>query len=83
MFANNFCKQFGHRSGPNACRAWSGSKLFDILMVFLKEFFEKVGQRIYKKKILKPELGFLPKHMSLPFDARRFQMPCKCNIKLK
>ena len=25
-----------------ACRAWSGSKLFDTLIAFLKEFFEKV-----------------------------------------
>ena len=24
-------------------RAWSGSELFDILMVFLKEFFQKVN----------------------------------------
>ena len=31
--ADNFCKQFGPKS-------WS--KLFDTLMVFLKEFFEKV-----------------------------------------
>ena len=30
------------------CRAWSESKLFDILMVFLKEFSEKM---IVKKKI--------------------------------
>ena len=26
----------------NKCRAWSESKLFDTMMVFLKEFFEKV-----------------------------------------
>ena len=39
--ADNLCKQFGSRSGPTKCRAWSGSKLFDTLMVFLKEFFEK------------------------------------------
>ena len=32
-------KQFGPRSGPTNCWAWSGSKLFDTLMVFLKEFF--------------------------------------------
>ena len=36
-------KQFGPRSGPMNRRAWSGSKLFDILMVFLKEFFQKVN----------------------------------------
>ena len=40
--ADNLGKQFGPRSGPTNRRAWSGSKLFDILMVFLKEFFQKV-----------------------------------------
>ena len=40
--ADNFFKQFRTRSGRTECRAWSGSKLFDTLMVFLKEFFEKV-----------------------------------------
>ena len=40
--ADNFCKQFGPRSGPTKCRAWSGSNLFDTQMVFKKEFFEKV-----------------------------------------
>ena len=40
--ADKFCKQFGPRLGPTTCRAWSGSKLFDALMVFLKEVFEQV-----------------------------------------
>ena len=40
--ADNFCKQFGPRSGPRKRLAWSGSNLFDTLMVFLEEFFEKV-----------------------------------------
>ena len=40
--ADNLYKQFGPRSGPTKCQAWSGSKLFDALIVFLKEFFEKV-----------------------------------------
>ena len=39
---DNFCKQFGSRSGPTECRARSGSKLFDTLMVFLKEFLREV-----------------------------------------
>ena len=39
--ADNFCKQYGPRSGQTKCRACSGSKLFDTQMVFLKEFFEK------------------------------------------
>ena len=39
--ADNLCKQFEPRSGPTKCRAWSGTKLFDTLMVFLKEYFWK------------------------------------------
>ena len=31
------------RSGPTESRAWSGSKLFDTLLVFLKKFLEKVN----------------------------------------
>ena len=38
---DNLCKLFGSRSGPTLCQAWSGSKLFDSLMVFLKNKFEK------------------------------------------
>ena len=32
--AGNICKQFGSRSGLTKCQAWSGSILFDTLMVF-------------------------------------------------
>ena len=46
--ADNFCKQFGARSGPTKCPAWSGSKLFDTLLLFLKEFFENID---FEKKI--------------------------------
>ena len=46
--ADNLCKQFGPRSGPTEHWARSGSKLFDTLMVFLKEFFEKID---FGKKI--------------------------------
>ena len=41
--ADNFCKQFGPRSGPIESRPWSRSKQFDSLIVFMKEFFEKVN----------------------------------------
>ena len=41
LSADTVCKQLGTRSGPTFCRAWSGSKLFDTLMVFPNEFFEK------------------------------------------
>ena len=27
--ADNLCKQFGSRSGPTKCWAWSGPKLYD------------------------------------------------------
>ena len=37
-----FANSFGSTSGPTKCRAWSGSKPFVTLIVFLKEFFEKV-----------------------------------------
>ena len=51
LFSGNFCHllstgsylQTGPKSGPTFCRSWSGSKLFDHLIVFLKEFFEKVN----------------------------------------
>ena len=41
LSADNLCKQFGLRSGPTKCWAWSGSKMFDThtLMVLLKDFF--------------------------------------------
>ena len=34
--SDSLCKQFEHRSGSTKWRARSGSKLFDVLMVFLK-----------------------------------------------
>ena len=40
--ADNLCKQFRSRSDPTFCRAWSGPKLFDTLIIFLEECFEKV-----------------------------------------
>ena len=40
--AENLCKQFGPKSGLIECLSWSGSKPFDTLIVFLKEYFEKV-----------------------------------------
>ena len=38
----NFCKQFGSRSGLTICRSWSGSKLLDTLIVLAKEFLKKL-----------------------------------------
>ena len=41
LSADNLGKQFGPRSGPTNRRP--GFKLFDILMVYLKEVFKKVN----------------------------------------
>ena len=38
----NICKQFGPRSGPTKCWAWSGSKLFDTLMLLKKSSIQSV-----------------------------------------
>ena len=51
-----FCKQFGPRSGPTESQAWSWPKLSDILILFQKEFFEKVNferRQQTTKKIMK------------------------------
>ena len=40
--ADSLCKQFGPGSGQTECQTRSESKLFDTLMVFLKEVFKKV-----------------------------------------
>ena len=40
--ADNLGKQFGPRSSPTNRWATSGSKLFDILMVFLKLFLKRL-----------------------------------------
>ena len=53
--ADNFCKQFGPRSGSTKCLALSGSKLFDTLVVFLKEFFKKVDFEKYQQTTTKDE----------------------------
>ena len=54
-FADNFCKQFWPRSGPTKCWAWSGTKLFDTLLVFLtllKTLILKYQQTAKKHKKL-------------------------------
>ena len=66
LSADNLCKQFGPRSGLTKRRAWSGSKLFDTLMVFLKDFpFEKVNLKKKKKKKKNPP-QMTKKHAKLP-----------------
>ena len=43
MSADNLCKQFGPRSGPTKCWAWSGSKLFDSRMVMKNPAFKELN----------------------------------------
>ena len=43
LSADNLCKQLRPRSGLTKCQAWSGSKLFNNLIVPLKEFLEYVN----------------------------------------
>ena len=40
--ADNLCKQLGPRSGQTERRSLAGSKLFDTLMVFLKDFLNRL-----------------------------------------
>ena len=42
LSADNLCKQFGSRLGPTFCRAWSGSKLFDTLMVLKTSSVQRI-----------------------------------------
>ena len=48
--ADNLVKQFGPRSGLTNRRASSGSKLFDILMVFFQKIDSEKNQQTTKKK---------------------------------
>ena len=73
--ADIFCKQFGTRSGLTKCRSWPGSKLFDTLMVFLKEFFEKVDfekNQQRQKKSLRTE--FNREHNFLSLDIEEYEL---------
>ena len=43
------CKQYVPRRGPIKCSTWSGSKLFDTLMIAMKDIFKNVD--FLKKKL--------------------------------
>ena len=53
--AYHLCKQFGPRSDPTFCRARSGSKPFDPVTVFPKDFLKTF---ILKKKIADDKIKF-------------------------
>ena len=64
--ADNICKQFWPGSDLTKRRVLSGSKLFDTLIVFLKEFFRK--KRFWKKK--QSDDDTWKKHEKLPRKQR-------------
>ena len=84
--ADNLCKQFGLRSGPTQCRSWSRSKLFDSLIVFLKEFLKKVGRRQKNHKKIYPackELrNLIAKLMKVWYILHRIWSDCMCSVLL-
>ena len=61
LSADNFCKQFGSRS-----------KLFDTLVVFMKEFFEKVDFEKNKQTTKKKK--------KFPGGSRSSQSDCDINL---
>ena len=81
LSVNNFCKQFGPRSGPTKRRTWSGSKPCDTLMVFLKYFFSK-NLTLKKKHAKLPSRQFVTDSSSFKvmkmgrFASRKFDITC-------
>ena len=61
LSADNLCKQFGPRSGPTEFWSRSGSKPFDTVIVFLKEFLLKVNFKLI--------LFFFPKEIWAKFKT--------------
>ena len=88
--AGNLCKQIGPRSGwqnvepdldpKTKCRAWSGSKLFDTLMVFWKGFFWKVDfeKNHEKNQQATTEHGKLPSMQQVKSDFGYHRWPFFC-----
>ena len=62
-----FCKLFGPRSGPRACRSSSGSKLFDT-DVIPERFFLKVNCEKYNDNNKKKSTRIIQHAKSSTFD---------------
>ena len=77
--ADNFGKQFGPWSGPTIRQAWSGSKLFDILKVFLKEFLRKINfeknQQTTKKHEKLPSMQWVQVQRNFHWRTWQFLLP--------
>ena len=72
--ADNLGKHFGPRSGPTKCQALSGSKLFDTLMVFLKEFFKKVDFEKKNQQTTKKKHENLPRRQRVKTKASKLRL---------
>ena len=69
--ADNLCKQFGPRSGATFL---SGSKLFDTLMVFPKDFFKKlILKKITRRQKLMQNYQVGKKLSSLYYSEDNFK----------
>ena len=72
LSADNFHIQFGPKSGPTKCCVWPETKLLDILIMFLKVFFEKVNFENYLQTTKIHEELFM-KNYILP-SRQRFKL---------
>ena len=83
LSADNLCKQIGPRSGLTKCGTSSGYELFCTLVVFLKDFFEKVNfeknnnSRRQKNKQNKNSMQNFPSYICATIWD--FQRCCMCD----
>ena len=75
--ADNLCKQFGPRSGPTLCRAWSGSKLFDTLIFDPNYLTPWYSWKNFSKKLIWKKNQQTTNSMKIPQYAKlwNFIMP--------
>ena len=85
--ADNNCKQFGPRLGPTFFfwRAWSGSNLFDIQMLFLNNFskkliLKKISRRQKNMKIFPRGKDLIPLEICVSKFKERTKWPLHLNI---
>ena len=70
--ADSLCKQFWPRSDLTKHQAWSGSKLFDTLIIFLKEFFENDSFEKKSADNKKKNMQCFPASSLDPYQALHF-----------
>ena len=68
LSSDNLCKQIVPSPGPTCCRAWTGYKLFDTMIVFLKDFFGKKNERKNQQTTTKARKITQPKYVKNMFS---------------